>query len=131
MLILLTTCTCCLVFLLWRRASRLRAVVGHQLKSWTNGTQGSNGRIRLSLDEGPPSTEFLDPPNEDDDEDAVELEEDEFDLDDEPLTRISQVRSKGGVREGVLFDVEDGGDGNGERSLPSPPPPPPPKDLVL
>ncbi|KAF9221733.1 hypothetical protein BS17DRAFT_784579 [Gyrodon lividus] len=50
-----TTCTLCLLYFLWRRASRLRAVVSHQLKTWTT----QEGQIRLSEDDGPPATEFL------------------------------------------------------------------------
>ncbi|KIJ64386.1 hypothetical protein HYDPIDRAFT_112394 [Hydnomerulius pinastri MD-312] len=53
--ILFTTSTLCLLYLLWRRASSLRAVVSHQLKTWT----AQEGRIRLSEDDGPPATEFL------------------------------------------------------------------------
>ncbi|KAF8440024.1 hypothetical protein L210DRAFT_3541472 [Boletus edulis BED1] len=55
LLILTTTCTLGLLYLLWRRASSLRAVVSHQLKTWTT----QEGRIRLSEDDGPAATEFL------------------------------------------------------------------------
>ncbi|KAF8229461.1 hypothetical protein L208DRAFT_1402241 [Tricholoma matsutake] len=50
-----TTCTLCLLFILWRRADTLRRVVSHQLKILTR----SEGRIRLSEDDGPSATEFL------------------------------------------------------------------------
>jgi len=55
LLILLTTCTLGLLYILWRRANSLRAVVSHQLKTWTT----QEGRIRLSEDDGPAATEFL------------------------------------------------------------------------
>ncbi|KAI9571940.1 hypothetical protein HD554DRAFT_2070462 [Boletus coccyginus] len=55
LLILATTCTLGLLYLLWRRASSLRAVVSHQLKTWTT----QEGQIRLSEDDGPAATEFL------------------------------------------------------------------------
>ncbi|KAF8551566.1 hypothetical protein OG21DRAFT_261965 [Imleria badia] len=54
-LILATTCTLGLLYILWRRASSLRAVVSHQLKTWTT----QEGQIRLSEDDGPAATEFL------------------------------------------------------------------------
>jgi len=50
-----TTSTLCLLYLLWRRASALRAVVSHQLKTWTR----TEGQIRLSEDDGPSAAEFL------------------------------------------------------------------------
>ncbi|KAG9310955.1 hypothetical protein JVU11DRAFT_8830 [Chiua virens] len=55
LLIFTTTCTLVLLYLLWRRASSLRAVVSHQLKTWTR----QEGQIRLSEDDGPAATEFL------------------------------------------------------------------------
>ncbi|KAG2151017.1 uncharacterized protein EDB93DRAFT_1140650 [Suillus bovinus] len=58
-----TTSTLCLLYLLWRRASALRAVVSHQLQTWTS----TEGQIRLSEDDGPSATEFL---TEADDEDV-------------------------------------------------------------
>ncbi|KAJ3841007.1 hypothetical protein EV361DRAFT_843267 [Lentinula raphanica] len=68
LMVLLTTCTCCALFILWRRAEAFRAVISHQLKTITR----SEGQIRLSQDDGPPAHEFL----EDDEstEDALELE---------------------------------------------------------
>ncbi|KAE9396235.1 hypothetical protein BT96DRAFT_922288 [Gymnopus androsaceus JB14] len=69
LIILFTTCTCCVLFLLWRRADAFRAAISHQLKTITR----SNGQIRLSEDDGPPSHEFL----EDDGEDALELDTDD------------------------------------------------------
>jgi len=63
-LFLFTLCTLCAVFLLWRRASSLRSVVGLQLKSWT----GGEGRIRLSMDDGPSAREFLEDDYDDDNE---------------------------------------------------------------
>ncbi|KAJ3742843.1 hypothetical protein DFH05DRAFT_1400430, partial [Lentinula detonsa] len=67
LIILLTTCTCCALFILWRRAEAFRAVVSHQLKTITR----YEGQIRLSQDDGPPAHEFL----EDDEstDDALEL----------------------------------------------------------
>ncbi|KAI0728913.1 hypothetical protein C8Q72DRAFT_745203, partial [Fomitopsis betulina] len=52
---LFTTCTLCIVFLLWRRASTLRSVVAHRLNTWTQ----KQGTIRLSEDDGLSSVEFL------------------------------------------------------------------------
>ncbi|KAI0830306.1 hypothetical protein BC628DRAFT_1357341 [Trametes gibbosa] len=70
LVILFTTCTLCALFLLWRRAHALRSVVAHPLTSWPH----ADGRIRLSMDEGPSSREFLD---DDYDEDHAGLGEDE------------------------------------------------------
>ncbi|KIK66279.1 hypothetical protein GYMLUDRAFT_103482, partial [Collybiopsis luxurians FD-317 M1] len=61
LIILLTTATCCVLFILWRRADAFRAAISHQLKTITR----SEGQIRLSTDDGPPSREFI----EDDDDD--------------------------------------------------------------
>ncbi|KAJ4480889.1 hypothetical protein J3R30DRAFT_3287452 [Lentinula aciculospora] len=55
LIILLTTCTSCILFLLWRRAEAFRAAISHQLKTITR----SEGQIRLSQDDGPPAHEFL------------------------------------------------------------------------
>ncbi|KZT68033.1 hypothetical protein DAEQUDRAFT_672147, partial [Daedalea quercina L-15889] len=67
---LFTTCTLCVVFLLWRRASTLRKVVAHQLITWTQ----KQGTIRLSEDDGPPAIEFL---SNDFDEDHQRIDDDE------------------------------------------------------
>ncbi|KAF5381527.1 hypothetical protein D9757_008169 [Collybiopsis confluens] len=66
LIVLLTTVTCCALFILWRRADALRAVISHQLKTITR----SEGQIRLSSDDGPPAHDFI----EDDEDDALELE---------------------------------------------------------
>ncbi|GLB44508.1 hypothetical protein LshimejAT787_1701350 [Lyophyllum shimeji] len=66
LIILFTTCTMCALFILWRRADSFRQVVSHQLKTITR----PEGRIRLSVDDGPPAREFL---------------EDDYDDDHEPL----------------------------------------------
>ncbi|KAJ7042969.1 hypothetical protein C8F04DRAFT_59058 [Mycena alexandri] len=66
MIFLFTTCTLCLLFILWRRASALRSVISHQLKTITHSQ--SEGAIRLSEDDGPPAREFL----EDDYDDDIE-----------------------------------------------------------
>ncbi|KAG1816683.1 uncharacterized protein BJ212DRAFT_167206 [Suillus subaureus] len=55
LIFIFTTCTLCLLYLFWRRASALRAVVSHQLQTWTR----TEGQIRLSEDDGPSATEFL------------------------------------------------------------------------
>jgi hypothetical protein len=79
------TCTLCALFILWRRANSLRGLVSHQLKTWTR----SEGRIRLSEDDGPPAAEFLGNGDDDDDE-SEELEDNE---DDQPLAqRMEKVR---------------------------------------
>jgi len=75
MIFLLTTCTLCALFILWRRADAFRRVVSHQLKTFSR----SEGQIRLSEDDGPPANEFL---ADDFDEDNEHLR----DSDDEPLT---------------------------------------------
>ncbi|KAL4254686.1 hypothetical protein ABKN59_004427 [Abortiporus biennis] len=72
-IVLFTICALCAIFLLWRRASALRSVVGHQLKRIT----GQEGTIRLSLDDGPSSHEFL----------SDDFDEDNEHLDNEPLAR--------------------------------------------
>ncbi|KAJ7054696.1 hypothetical protein C8F01DRAFT_995179, partial [Mycena amicta] len=71
MIFLFTTCTLCFLFILWRRASALRTVISHQLKTMTR----SDGAIRLSED-GPPASAFL---------------EDDYDDDNEGLTLDAQV----------------------------------------
>ncbi|KAF9074378.1 hypothetical protein BDP27DRAFT_1416261 [Rhodocollybia butyracea] len=67
LIILFTTCTCCILFILWRRADAFKAVISHQLKTITR----REGQIRLSQDDGPPAHDFI----EDDDEgsDAAEV----------------------------------------------------------
>ncbi|KAF9534381.1 hypothetical protein CPB83DRAFT_844150 [Crepidotus variabilis] len=75
-LFLSMTCTLCALFLLWRRATSLRKVVSHQLKSLTR----TEGRIRLSEDDGPQANEFL---ADDFDDDNEHL----HDSDDEPLSQ--------------------------------------------
>lgn len=102
-IILFTTCTLCLVFILWRRANALRTVVSHKyvaidrllastvtliyvsfrLKTWTR----QEGNIRLSVDDGPPANEFL----------ADDFDEDHGDIeDDEPLAdRAERLRLSG------------------------------------
>jgi hypothetical protein len=78
-ILLSTTCTLCLIFVLWRRADSLRSVVSHKLRTWTR----REGTIRLSIDDGPPATEFL----------AVDDDE-SVDGDEEPLAnRAQQLKS--------------------------------------
>ncbi|KAH9851311.1 hypothetical protein C2E23DRAFT_860755 [Lenzites betulinus] len=112
LVILFTTCTLCALFLLWRRAHALRSVVAHPLRSWPQ----TDGRIRLSLDEGPSAREFLD---DDYDEDHTGLG------DDEPIAvtagRLQKAASTAEDRElepTLLFSTEADEDE---------PPPPPPK----
>ncbi|KAH7911282.1 hypothetical protein BJ138DRAFT_1006937, partial [Hygrophoropsis aurantiaca] len=82
LLFMTTTITICLLYLLWRRASSLRTVVSHQLKTWTR----QEGTIRLSEDDGPPATEFL---TDADDEDVGRT-------DDEPLAQgMERLRAPG------------------------------------
>ncbi|KAJ6578789.1 hypothetical protein DFH09DRAFT_1448972 [Mycena vulgaris] len=75
MIFLFTTCTLCLLFILWRRASALRSVISHQLKTITHSQTG--GAIRLSEDDGPPAREFLE---DDYDEDHEGLDMDDGDI---------------------------------------------------
>ncbi|KAG7087752.1 hypothetical protein E1B28_013693 [Marasmius oreades] len=70
---LVTACTVCGLFILWRRADAVRAVVSHRLKT----LRRPEGRIRLSEDDGLPAHE---PIHDDADEDELD------DSDDEPLT---------------------------------------------
>ncbi|KAH9943882.1 hypothetical protein B0H21DRAFT_747416 [Amylocystis lapponica] len=87
LIILFTTCTCCALFLLLRRASNLRTVVAHQLNTWS----GNGGGIRLSIDDGPPAHEFIE---DDYDDDPERLG------DDEPLAlRAERLKQTGTVRE--------------------------------
>ncbi|KAJ7146213.1 hypothetical protein C8R44DRAFT_9469 [Mycena epipterygia] len=73
MIFLFTTCTLCFLFILWRRASALRSVISHQLKTITR----TEGAIRLSQDDGPPAREFLE---DDYDEDHEGLNMDDHDV---------------------------------------------------
>ncbi|KAF8064308.1 hypothetical protein FPV67DRAFT_1629406 [Lyophyllum atratum] len=86
MIILFTTCTMCVLFLIWRRADSFRRIVSHQLKTMTK----PEGRIRLSVDDGPPAREFL---------------EDDYDDDHEPLPqggllphRVAEGNARGASR---------------------------------
>jgi len=72
-ILLCTTATVCLLFVIWRRADTLRTVVAHQLKTWTR----QEGAVRLSEDDGPPAHSFL----EEEDVDEQEEEDDENDGD--------------------------------------------------
>ncbi|KAF7373633.1 hypothetical protein MSAN_00573700 [Mycena sanguinolenta] len=65
MIFLFTTCTLCALFILWRRASALRSVISHQLKTISD---ARGGAIRLSEDDGPPAREFLEDDYDDDNE---------------------------------------------------------------
>ncbi|TFK48216.1 hypothetical protein OE88DRAFT_1737911 [Heliocybe sulcata] len=86
LVVLFTVCMLCILFVLWRRASELKSVVSHQLKTWSR----AEGTIRLSEDNGPSHREFLD---DDYDDDNAGLE------DDEPLAhRAEQLRLAGTPR---------------------------------
>ncbi|EPQ55954.1 hypothetical protein GLOTRDRAFT_138666 [Gloeophyllum trabeum ATCC 11539] len=96
LVVLLTVCMLCILFVLWRRASELRTVVSHQLKTWS----GREGNIRLSEDNAPPAREFLD---DDYDDDNAGLE------DDEPLAyRAEQLRMAGTPRPDGVELTEQG-----------------------
>ncbi|KAH0579984.1 hypothetical protein H2248_002803 [Termitomyces sp. 'cryptogamus'] len=84
-LFLFTTCTMCILFVIWRRADSLRGIVAHQWACFLFSFRRSHsptfrlrtlpisqaeGRIRLSIDDGPPAREFI---------------EDDYDDDHEPL----------------------------------------------
>ncbi|KAL6302573.1 hypothetical protein BKA93DRAFT_818391 [Sparassis latifolia] len=95
LIFLFTTCTCCVLFLLWRRASSLRTVVAHRLNTWSR----REGNIRLSIDDGPSSREFLD---DDYDEDRESLN------DDEPLAYTAERLEMGhGTSGGVSAAADD------------------------
>ncbi|EJD04891.1 uncharacterized protein FOMMEDRAFT_139560 [Fomitiporia mediterranea MF3/22] len=68
-ILLFTLCTLCALFILWRRANSIRTVVAHQLKTWTS----TEGRIRLSEDDGPPARSFVEDDADDDADDAEPL----------------------------------------------------------
>ncbi|KAK7055532.1 hypothetical protein R3P38DRAFT_2847650 [Favolaschia claudopus] len=68
MIFLFSICTLCFLFILWRRASELRFVISHQLKTITNSREGA---IRLSEDDGPPAREFLEDDYDNDNEDVA------------------------------------------------------------
>ncbi|KAH8079831.1 hypothetical protein BXZ70DRAFT_1012589 [Cristinia sonorae] len=106
-LFLFTLCTLCTVFLLWRRASSLRSVVGLQLKTWS----GREGRIRLSLDEGPSAREFLEDDYDDDHEGLP---------DDEPLALRAQELQSISPTNPILPTLPEDDDDD--------PPSPPPKE---
>ncbi|OSD00069.1 hypothetical protein PYCCODRAFT_1371975, partial [Trametes coccinea BRFM310] len=107
---LVTTCMLCAVFLLWRRASQLRSVVAHQLQ----GLPGGDGRIRLSMDEGPSAREFLDDDYDDDNERLG---------DDEPLA-VTADRLRKAVSS-ADDDMEQADALVFEADSDEPPPPPP------
>ncbi|KAI0277177.1 hypothetical protein BGY98DRAFT_649058 [Russula aff. rugulosa BPL654] len=65
-ILLLTTATVCVLFIIWRRSDTLRTVVAHQLKTWTR----QEGAVRLSEDDGPPAHLFL---GDDDEEQEDEI----------------------------------------------------------
>ncbi|KAI0296972.1 hypothetical protein B0F90DRAFT_997028 [Multifurca ochricompacta] len=67
-LLLFTTATVCVLFIIWRRSDTLRTVVAHQLKDWTR----QEGAVRLSEDDGPPAHSFIRDDDDDDDDDVQE-----------------------------------------------------------
>ncbi|KIM81970.1 hypothetical protein PILCRDRAFT_820855 [Piloderma croceum F 1598] len=69
-ILLFTICTLCILFIFWRRADALRSAVSHQLKLLTK----REGTIRLSIDDGPSSAEFL---GDDDHDDHDEQDDNE------------------------------------------------------
>ncbi|KAJ7699297.1 hypothetical protein B0H17DRAFT_1049378 [Mycena rosella] len=89
MIFLITTCTLCFLFILWRRASALRSVISHQLKTITN--SNPEGAIRLSEDDGPPAREFLEDDYDDDNEGL------DMDNHDTPLPGPEPVPGKAGA----------------------------------
>ncbi|KAJ3506592.1 hypothetical protein NLJ89_g6787 [Agrocybe chaxingu] len=115
LIFLVTTCTLCGLFLIWRRADTLRRVVSHQLKSFTR----TEGRIRLSVDDGPPANEFL---SDDYDEDNENLRDSADDPLSEHVRRATQAWRTPNV---PLLDGGESGDAdNGAvKTLPTPPAP--------
>ncbi|PPQ75784.1 hypothetical protein CVT26_001493 [Gymnopilus dilepis] len=120
MLFLFTTCTLCALFILWKRADALRRVVSHQyvpenistfvlitsffdrrLKTFNR----SEGRIRLSEDDGPPANEFL---ADDFDDDNEHL----HDSDDEPLTEHIRKATQAWREPNVRDDDDDRDEGD-------------------
>lgn len=61
---LATICAMCVLFIIWRRTDKLRKAVAKRLK--LNTISGSEGRIRLSEDDGPSAAEFLEDDFDDD-----------------------------------------------------------------
>ncbi|KAI0316469.1 hypothetical protein OF83DRAFT_1018951, partial [Amylostereum chailletii] len=68
-ILLFTTTAVCILFVLWRRAHTFRAVISHQLKTWTR----REGAIRLSQDEGPTAESFLEDEVIDDNEELLDV----------------------------------------------------------
>ncbi|KAG2078448.1 hypothetical protein BDR04DRAFT_1147143 [Suillus decipiens] len=92
LILIFTTSTLCLLYLLWRRASALRTVVSHQLQTWTR----TEGQIRLSEDDGPSATEFLTDADDEDVgrvDDGIILNQDEERLRNEGSIALPSVRS--------------------------------------
>ncbi|KIY64077.1 hypothetical protein CYLTODRAFT_114327 [Cylindrobasidium torrendii FP15055 ss-10] len=68
LILLVMVVVCCGLFLLWRRSNELRTVIALQLKTWRTGEEVPDGAIRLSVDEGPTVTEFLEDTYDEDNE---------------------------------------------------------------
>ncbi|KAI0062973.1 hypothetical protein BV25DRAFT_1915710 [Artomyces pyxidatus] len=100
-ILLLTTSTLCLLFILWRRSNALRTVVAHQLKTWGR----REGDIRLSEDDGPPAHSFLED----------EFDDDNDGLEDAPLALRAELLGLGSTSPS-------------DRNSESPSKPPPSKD---
>ncbi|KAF8970686.1 hypothetical protein BDZ97DRAFT_1790506 [Flammula alnicola] len=98
LIFLFTTCTLCVIFLLWRRADAIRRVVSHRLRTFRR----SEGAIRLSQDDGPPANEFLE---DDYDEDNEHLN----DGDDEPLSEHIRKVTQAWREPDVPEDDSNGG----------------------
>jgi len=99
MIFLWTTCTLCAIFLLWRRTDALRRVVSHRLKTFTR----TEGTIRLSEDDGPPSNEFL---GDDFDEDNEHLHDSANEPLSEHIRRATQAWREPNIADSLRVESE-------------------------
>ncbi|EAU87795.1 hypothetical protein CC1G_09414 [Coprinopsis cinerea okayama7 len=84
LIFLITTCTLCGLFLLWRKAEAVRRVVSHRLKTFRR----PEGQIRLSEDDGPSATLFL---GDDFDDDNAHIDASDTDTLSEQMRRATQA----------------------------------------
>ncbi|TEB33792.1 hypothetical protein FA13DRAFT_112338 [Coprinellus micaceus] len=85
---LATICVLCGLFILWRRTDKLRKAVAQRLN--LKSLSGSEGRIRLSEDEGPSAAEFLGD-GDDDDDDNLHLSHSDTDTLTEQMKRATRA----------------------------------------
>ncbi|KAJ2930486.1 hypothetical protein H1R20_g6603, partial [Candolleomyces eurysporus] len=121
--ILVTTCTLCLLFILWRRAHGLRRVVSQRLglKTLSGSSASEEGQIRLSEDDGPSSTSFLTPDDYDDDNEHLTYNDNESLS--AHMKRVTNAWREPTIPPALLAS-EGQADSNSSASAPSPAPAP-------